>query len=76
MNPAVETILADVAGQRLSPRDSIAALVRLGFDDEDAEQAVFTTLGGGDLVTTGEDGLERYHHSGRLVTDVLADMER
>lgn len=72
---AIEALLESIATTRRGARAAIARLTAAGHDPEDAEQMIFTALGGGDLVVTGDDGRERFHHSGRLVREVLAEME-
>lgn len=72
----IETILERLARRDLTPRQAVRALESAGCSRADAAEYVFTALGGGDLVETGPDGLARYHHSGRLVSEVEAEMAR
>lgn len=52
-------------------------MMAAGYDAATAEEAVFTALGGSDLVETDrESGEEVYHASRRRVRDVMAAMGR
>ena len=73
-NDEIELILGRAARGELLASAAIAQLVAGDVTPGEAEQAVFLALGGGDLVEIGADGLERYTHSGKLVTEVEAEM--
>jgi hypothetical protein len=72
----IEQLLDEVATTRRGARAAVARLVAAGHHPEAAEEMVFTALGGSDLVETGADGRERFFGSGRLVREVLAEMEQ
>jgi len=60
----------------ISARQAIAQMQAAGLDAGAARELAFISLGGSDLVETGDDGRERYLPSGRLVRDVEAEMAR
>ena len=77
MNPGdIEQILEQVATGAITPRKGVAHLVAGGFVEGDAEETVLFARGGSDIVEIGEDGRERYHGSGRLVSEVEAEMAK
>ena len=75
-NDEIESFLARVVAGTLTARSAIALLIGGGFDPEDAEQAVFSALGGSDQIATGDDDVDRYQPSGRPVREVEAAMDR
>lgn len=82
-NDEIENLLGQVESGTILPRAAIALLTvsdpldgSRQFDEDQARELVFITLGGGDLVSIDVEGQERYARSGRLVSEVAADMER
>ena len=63
-----------LASGKISPRAAIAALVDAGHTAIEAEELVFMTLGGSDLVETDKDGVQRYP-SGKTVDEVEQAMK-
>ena len=47
---AVEEICQQIEASRISEKDAVAKLVKLGFHPADAEELVFISLGGDDVV--------------------------
>lgn len=73
----IEALLASVTRGEIRARDAIDQIVRdAGYEPFTAEEMVFITLGGGDLVVIDDDGRERYQQSGKLVREVEAAMAR
>lgn len=72
----MKTILERLERGELAAQEAIRQLIGAGADPEFAREAVFIQLGGSDLVAPGADGIDRYEPSGRLVQDVLAELER
>lgn len=70
-----EKILAAVDAREMKARAAMAALIALGHTEADAEEMVFMTLGGGDLVELDANDREFYPHSGRLAKDIEREME-
>ena len=75
-NDQIENFLSQAAKAEITAREAIALLVAGGFAADDAEQAVFTALGGSDVIEVGADNIERYDPSRRAVTEVAAAMDR
>jgi len=67
-------ILECLARKEITPRQAVEKLVAAGLGSADAGETVFVALGGSDLVEIGEDGLKRFRPSGRLVSEVEAQM--
>lgn len=67
MTPA-EICLALVRHE-ISRKVAIERLItEAGYDLAIAEETIFIALGGDDIITTGTDGTDRYHLSGKIVT--------
>lgn len=71
-----ELVLAAVAAGDFTAREGSSRLVAGGYSPQDAQDMVFTALGGSDLVEVGDDGRERYVPSGKLVREVNEAMRR
>lgn len=73
----IEALLQSVERGETRAQDAIDQLVRdAGYEPFTAEEMLFITLGGGDLVVIDDDGRERYQQSGKLVSEVAEAMER
>ena len=64
-----------LAQGKISPRAAIAALVAAGHSTDEANDLVFSSLGGSDLVEIGKDGVERYP-SGKTIAEVEQAMQK
>lgn len=71
-NEDFSTLFDEMLARKIRPRDVIKRLVAAGHYKGDAEEHVFISLGGSDIVEIGSDGVGRYT-SGRTVPEVEAD---
>ncbi len=67
----IEAVLEQLDRHELTARAAMDQLVTLGLTEAIARDAVFTLLGGSSIVNG-----DRYEPSGRLVSDVEADMQK
>lgn len=76
MTPAeIDTLLNQVADRTERPRAAMAKLIAAGWSLVEAEEAVFTALGGSDLVEIDATGREIYSPSGKLVADIESELK-
>ena len=75
-NTEIEALLENLVRGQTTANQVQAQLVAAGYSAGDAEQAVFSALGGGDPVEIGADAKERYKHSGKLVSEIEQEMAR
>lgn len=69
-------ILIQVKQGALSAQQAISRLVAGGMKAFTANNRVFITLGGDDIIVTGKDGVARYDYSGKSVEEVDRLMEQ
>lgn len=65
-----EEVWAELESGRLSPRAAVERLEALGYGPALARESVFITLGGDDVIETGDDGIDRYQRSGKAVREI------